>query len=376
MKFKSLEIINSKDRISSVDIFRSIAIITVVLFHFNFSLPYGYLGVDLFFLISGLLVGGMLVRQLERNEPVHFGRFFLQRGFKIWPSYYVFLLLGNGIAWILYHNTHPEQIIPLWDLKRYVFFYQNYTGKPFHWSFDHVWSLCVEEHFYILLPLMFIVLQRFVALEHRKKMLLVFVILTIAAGMLFKYCSFFFTRSKDTYSATHNRIDALAWGVLLHMAVTRYKDRLRSATLQLPFFGLGVLLFVAALYTNINCGSVLFNRVYFHSIVPLCFFLMLLGLYYVDFSKWKALRFIAYYSYNWYLWHPLFVLFLTAQFGNTPIGLLCFISLTFLIAVIMTTAIEEPALRKRKAILDKLSGKPDRVGTQSAETPDQKDLSN
>ena len=153
MRLKSVETLHEKGRISSVDIFRSIAIISVVVYHFNKTLPFGYTGVDLFFVISGLLVGGLLTKQFQQGEKVNFFKFVLQRGFKIWPSYYTFLLVGTLLAIGLYGKSNPEQIIQVWDFKRYVFFYQNYTGQPFHWSFDHVWSLCVEEHFYIMLPL-------------------------------------------------------------------------------------------------------------------------------------------------------------------------------------------------------------------------------
>ena len=117
-KLKSIEIINSTTRNQSVDIFRGLAIISVVIYHFNQQLPFGYLGVDLFFLVSGLLVGGLLTKEFENGRKIDFLKFFLQRGFKIWPSYYTFILLGSLVALSFYHITNPEQIIPLWDLKR------------------------------------------------------------------------------------------------------------------------------------------------------------------------------------------------------------------------------------------------------------------
>lgn len=161
LKLKTFHSLSNPQRNSSVDFFRGIAIISVVIFHFNNFLPMGNLGVDLFFVISGLLIGGLLNKNLEADRKINFFKFFLQRGFKIWPSYYAFLIFGSLVALCFYHSKHQDQIIPLWDMKRYLFFYQNYTGAPFHWSFDHVWSLCVEEHFYILLPILFILIQTF-----------------------------------------------------------------------------------------------------------------------------------------------------------------------------------------------------------------------
>ncbi len=216
---KAWNVINSDERTSSVDVFRAFAIISVVIFHFNKQLPFGHLGVDLFFVVSGLLVGGLLTKEFASGGKIHYFKFLLQRGLKIWPSYYAFLGLGTLVAILFYRSSNPEQIIPLWDIDRHLFFFQNYTGLPFHWSFDHVWSLCVEEHFYIVVPIMFLVVQACVPRSHRLKTIFVLVVLTILAGIVFKHLSYFFTNSKDTYSATHNRIDALAWGVMLNLLI-------------------------------------------------------------------------------------------------------------------------------------------------------------
>jgi peptidoglycan/LPS O-acetylase OafA/YrhL len=356
-KLKVFEIISTPSRISSVDVFRSIAIVSVVLFHFNQQFAFGYLGVDLFFLISGLLVGGLLIKEFERAEKINILHFFLQRGFKIWPSYYFFLLLGNMMAFLFYDKTSPAEIIPLWDSKRYLFFYQNYTGLPFHWSFDHVWSLCVEEHFYILLPIMFFIVQYFVQDKHKTKALFTFVILTIIAGIVFKHFSYFLTNSKDTYSATHNRIDALAWGVLLRLIITYRSEKIKATSFMFFAIGLGFSIFVSAIYFKIIYENILFNKIYFHSLIPFSFFLILLGFYYTDFSMIKPLRIIAYYSYNWYLWHPIFVVFITKKIGNTITGLLIYLIGTFIVAFVATILIEETFLNKKKVILDKIFNK-------------------
>jgi peptidoglycan/LPS O-acetylase OafA/YrhL len=354
VKLKVFKALNDTNRISSVDFFRSIAIVAVVLFHFNQRLPYGSLGVDLFFVISGLLVGGLLTNELKRGNKIKFFKFVLQRGFKIWPSYYTFILLGSVIALCFYSTTNPDQVIPVWDLKRYLFFYQNYTGVPFHWSFDHVWSLCVEEHFYVMLPVLFLIIQGFVSEKNKMKALFVFVSLTIIMGILFKCLSFFYSNGKDTDVATHNRIDALAWGVLLNLILTHYPEKMKALKFKLTSFFLGFFIFIITLYFSINSNNVIFEKIYFYSIVPFSFFLMLLGLYFVDFSKFKILRFVAYYSYNWYLWHPVFVIYLTRYFGNTLLGLLVYLLVTFLVAFLATIFVEETVLSRRKIVIEKI----------------------
>ncbi len=356
LRFKSLTTINDKNRNSSIDIFRSFAILSVVIFHYH-HLRFGYLGVDLFFLISGLLVGGLLTKEFATGKKINFFRFFLQRGFKIWPSYYFFLLLGTIVAIILYSDSHPGEIITLQDCKRYIFFYQNYTGLPFHWSFDHVWSLCVEEHFYIFLPVMFIFIQRIYKGEKKVQLLFALVIATIIAGTIFKHLSLYFTHSKDTFSATHNRIDSLSWGVLLNLIITYTGEKLRNFRFLPVAFIIGLILFSVSIYIFIFHKTFLYERIWFRSIVSISFFLMVLGIYYLDFSKLAPLRIIAYYSYNWYLWHQVFVIYIADKLGYTNTGFFVYMLTTFLMAVLATTLIEEPFLAKRKTVLNRIFSK-------------------
>lgn len=360
MKLKSIEVIQGNTRISSVDVFRSFAILPVVIYHFNKFLPYGYLGVDLFFVISGLLVGSILIRQFKKNDRINFFRFILQRGFKIWPSYYNFLLVGTLLAILFYSQDKPEYIIGGGkDALRYVFFYQNFTGAPFHWPFDHIWSLCVEEHFYILLPLLFLFI--IAIFKHSRSMLTLAVAGLILAGIAFKFFSVRYTPGIDTYSTTHNRIDALGWGVLLGILVNYYEDVLRKIKWLNLLFVFGALLFAASIFALIQLKSLYFEKAVFFTLSPFCFFLMLLGLYYYDFSKWKPFRFVAYYSYNWYLWHPLFVLIIGKYFGVNGLGLLIYIIVSFLMAMTFTILIEERFLAIRETVLNRIFKKTNRA---------------
>jgi peptidoglycan/LPS O-acetylase OafA/YrhL len=337
-----------------VDVFRAFAILPVVVYHFNKFLPYGYLGVDLFFVISGLLVGSILIKQFRKNEKINYFRFILQRGFKIWPSYYSFLLVGTGLAYLFYSHDQPGYIISgAKDSLRYIFFYQNYTGAPFHLPFDHVWSLCIEEHFYILLPVLFICIKGL--FSNNRRFLIAGVSGLILVGIAFKFFTVTYTPGVATYSTTHNRIDALGWGVLLGILVTYYEEYLRKIKwLTLLFFS-GALLFAAGIFVlNQQGANSYFEKTIFFSLSPFCFFLMLLGLYYHDFSKWKPFRFIAYYSYNWYLWHPLFVLVISKYCGVSVPGLIIYILVSFLMAMIFTIFIEERFLAMREKVLNRI----------------------
>jgi peptidoglycan/LPS O-acetylase OafA/YrhL len=332
----------------------------VVLFHFNGTLKLGYIGVDLFFVISGLLVGGLLMNQYKEGKSVNFWKFILQRGFKIWPSYYCFLLIGSLLARWMYKDLDPDQIIPLNDLKRYLLFYQNYTGAPFHWSFDHVWSLCVEEHFYIILPLVFIFSK---LIFKDKENVLYFVMMLIVAGILFKVASLYLTTGKDTYSATHNRIDALAWGVLLSYIVYFKRHFLEKKFVSALFLPLGLVLFTGLLWLKLSYDNIIFQQILFHSLLPLSFFLMMGGLYFKNFARLGILRVIAYYSYNWYLWHAVFSIFFLKHFGYTLLGFCMYMMISFFCAVLFTILIEEFFLSIRSRVIKKIFSSPLPVGT-------------
>jgi peptidoglycan/LPS O-acetylase OafA/YrhL len=351
----------TNDRVSSLDVYRALAIIGVVIYHFHHFLKYGNLGVDLFFVISGLLVGGLLTREFEKNNRINIPKFLLQRGFKIWPSYYFLLAFGSLIAFLLYRNSHPTFQIPLWDLKKYLFFYQNYREEPVHWVFDHVWSLCVEEHFYIILPVVFFMIQLASSKENKRKMLYVAVFFAIVFGVVAKYYSLYYTKIHDTYTGTHNRIDALAWGVLLNLVITGYGEKLKQIKWLPVLSVIGIILFTIAVRINLHTDSIAYQKIFLQSFVPICFFLTILGTYYLDFSKFYILRSIGYYSYNWYLWHPMFVWAVTDLLGPGRLGLATYTVISLIMAITATILIEEPFLELRKKVIPRIFKKPVKV---------------
>ena len=102
------------------------------------------------------------------------------------------------------------------------------------------------------------------------------------------------------------------------------------------------------------------NEVYINHVftlqITISFMLMIIGVYYVDFSKLFVFRLIAYYSYNWYLWHTVFAKFISNNFSNQYIGLSLYLFISFAVAVIFTVLIEERFLSYRAMFIDKLFG--------------------
>ena len=142
-------------RLAGLDHLRALAIALVMVFHCGlFGHPqwvgsvgaFGWSGVDLFFVLSGYLIGGQLLGRLAAGRPLALREFYFKRLFRILPAYLAVLLLYFTIPAF----KERGQLPPLW---RFLTFTQNFgldlrSGS----AFSNAWSLCVEEQFYLLLP--------------------------------------------------------------------------------------------------------------------------------------------------------------------------------------------------------------------------------
>lgn len=148
-------------RSAGLDHLRALAIILVFLYHYRlFGNPpaidalgsFGWTGVDLFFVLSGYLIGGQLLGGIARGNPVSYSEFYFKRFLRIIPAYLAVLVLYFTIPAFSERSHLP----PLW---KFLTFTQNLgldlsaTG-----AFSHAWSLCIEEQFYLVLPLILLAL--------------------------------------------------------------------------------------------------------------------------------------------------------------------------------------------------------------------------
>ena len=115
---------------------------------------FGWAGVDLFFVLSGYLIGAQLLRPLREGRPLGVAGFYRRRAYRILPAYLV--VLGLYVVWPLWHEA--TGMSPLWE---FLTFTENlFVDYSRNYAFSHVWSLCVEEHFYLLLPWLVLLLAR------------------------------------------------------------------------------------------------------------------------------------------------------------------------------------------------------------------------
>jgi peptidoglycan/LPS O-acetylase OafA/YrhL len=184
--------------------------------------------IEIFFVISGFLIGDVSYRAFDRAPEKAFKRFYVSRFLKIFPSYFLVLAL---YLWIKGDSFQSEWL-------RYAFFVQNFGDMM---SFVHSWSLCVEEHFYLMFPLSILALKkpsRLVWLVSALGLTFVFsnVFLWMRAESVFSQRSFFAEPTgsdpwkmmlEGFYFPSFGHFQSFAAGILLALGV-RYSTAFRQ----------------------------------------------------------------------------------------------------------------------------------------------------
>ncbi|HLK04149.1 MAG TPA: acyltransferase [Candidatus Acidoferrum sp.] len=237
---------SSSTRIPELDGIRGIAILSVLCFHYlsmegltaqgsitdrlQRLVILGGTGVDLFFVLSGFLIGGILLDVKE--SPRFFSTFYIRRFFRIFPVYYAWITAYILVAAFggkrLLALSHSGKAPPLdFDIYNHYLFIQNFFLDRLHnlagsW-FDHTWSLAVEEQFYVLIPLLIWLFSR-----RALKLFLFFVVFSqpLLRVLLFKTA---WVSAGLIGQLTLTRADVLAFGVL---AAVYWRDESTRTWLQ------------------------------------------------------------------------------------------------------------------------------------------------
>lgn len=167
----------------------------------------------------------------------------------------------------------------------------------------------------------------------------------------------------ETYAGTHNRIDALALGVLLaYLDINKHAFINRSDTFSLKSKGIiiwGVLLFIIGLVLGaIKIDSeqtITIVEVFYHGLVPLGVFFILTQTMHKRIKLPVWIKLSSYFSYNWYLWHYILVYYFIHYFPNSKLVFIPYVLFSFIVGVLTTYFIEEPFMRMRNKLLTKHS---------------------
>lgn len=155
-------------RVSAIDGLRGLAVLVVVIYHFFGSLaPGGFMGVDMFFVLSGFLITSLLIRERAAMGRVDLKQFWLRRARRIFPAAMAVLVLTTAIAGLVQGDAAVGLKSQFFGT---IFFANNWVqiaGSQSYFAdsgvqiFAHYWSLAVEEQFYVIFPLIFVLFSRF-----------------------------------------------------------------------------------------------------------------------------------------------------------------------------------------------------------------------
>lgn len=206
-----------KSNIPTLDVLRSLAIFLVICDHVGSSfggrisaLPmvsFGWTGVDLFFVLSGYLIGSQLWREIKRTNSVAISRFILRRGFRIWPLYFSVVAI---VFFAFVAGRHPASPI-LADLLCVSNYFHHYVGGG--------WSLSTEEQFYILAPALLWTCSKVMPIERMVWLPIGWMLILPLLRVLAMHAPM---AQADTtiYTPFHTHSDGLAAGLILAWMAT------------------------------------------------------------------------------------------------------------------------------------------------------------
>ncbi len=365
-----------KLRVFGLDVVRAIAILLILCSHSTILLVpksnttlvksiqfFGTIGVDIFFVLSGFLIGTILIKHIEAKQTTlkHFIQFWMRRWFRTLPNYYLVLLI-NIVLLFVFNNETPKQ------LYKFVFFFQNFNQEHPDF-FTESWSLSIEELAYLVGPIL-IMISGFVLKKNNKWTFLIVTLLTILFFTLNRYVfhiSFTAIPTEISWSKTLRkvvvyRIDSIFYG-FIGAFISIYYAQLWKQYRWISF-SLGVILFLGVhfyIYQNQlepNVFSFFFN-VWYLALISISILLT-----FPMFSNWqkghlfsKTITKISLWSYSIYLINYSIVLLSLKQFINVSILtsiekvslLILFWILTFSISALIFKYFEKPILKFRES---------------------------
>jgi peptidoglycan/LPS O-acetylase OafA/YrhL len=366
------------ERVLGLDLLRALAVTAVAGAHGLPALyphiPYlwflgggGFVGVELFFVLSGFLIGGILIRSGERGElaePRGLGIFYVRRWLRTLPVFWVFLAI-NVLIMSRYHGVSLSWA----EIAGHGFFIKNFHRIQLSFM-PESWSLAVEEWFYLLFPAVL-----WLGLRLSKRFDLVF----LATAALFLGFSTWLRHAHALAEPTSHwaqvqrcvviyRFDALMFGILAAWLWRRSREALQRV--RLPALAFGILLFLGLYFTQWTYGASFeernaadyFSQTHRFTLLSLAFALMLPAA--ASYSAQRegpcvrAIRAVALWSYVMYLLHGPWYAFvdhwgLAPATRSLPQGLLIF-SLKFggalLCSGVVFWLLERPVMKFRERV--------------------------
>jgi peptidoglycan/LPS O-acetylase OafA/YrhL len=354
-------------RFSGLDGLRGLAVSLVLIFHlFPPLLGGGYIGVDIFFVISGFLITGLIVTERERTGHFSPARFWRRRARRLLPALVPVLLVGSSLAWLI----GGDVLVGLgWKILGATTFSYNwvslgadtsYFGAGAPELFRNLWSLAVEEQFYLVWPLVLLLLLRL----RRPWLCLLLVALLAAASAVWMGLAFEpGTNPTRVYYGSDTHSFGLLVGAALALllrprpapAASAAPGALRLAVASIrPWAGAVAVAGLLGAAVGLPDDAALTYRGGLAAVSLVTAVVIWAGLadgWFGRMLDWRPLRYLGERSYALYLWHwPLLVLLqLAGPFGRDPLGITATGLLTLVVSVVIAAIsyrwLEQPIRR-------------------------------
>lgn len=343
-----------------IDGLRSISVFAIILYHAKFVLfgytffQGGFIGVDIFFVISGYLITTLILKEIYKTNQFSFKHFYERRIRRILPLLLFVIIITSIIAYFI---LLPQSFI---DLARSIvsifFFASNFyfwlTGRKYGAESElerpllHIWSLSVEEQFYILLPVFLIIIIKF----FKKHLLIVLFLSFLTSLLLSEYCSRFYPEA-SFYQLPFRLFELLIGSLLSYFELNNGEESRKSYSVLnqiCPSLGI-ILILYSFLFFNLT-------EIFHPSTITL---IPLIGVsLIIMFSKKEQLItkilssrifvFFGLISFSLYLWHyPIFAYLRYFDIFNNSIWIkLLSVLLTIILSILSYKLIEKPFRNK------------------------------
>ncbi|GGH15919.1 acyltransferase family protein [Silvibacterium dinghuense] len=356
-------------RIPSLDGMRAVAILMVIALHLTqryrvvnthtakglvlyFLFGLGGDGVGIFFVLSGFLITTLLLREQEKTGRVSLADFYLRRTFRILPPLYAYLLFVIAFCVAIHTPLHLATILGS------ALFYRNYVPGDAQWFTEHTWSLCVEEQFYLLWPLLFLLAWR---RGGRRAAGWCAAVLIVATPVLRVATKLAFPHVHHLDEMLHGRMDALMAGCLAAILIgTRPFESFYTRVVARIWWLLPLEFLVFSGAATLAAGVNYHNSIGF-TIDSLCIALFLVWVsrnaeHWVGrILNWQPVVWIGVLSYSAYLWQTFFIHTDNPTRAKAmPWGFF----LIWIAAALSYFVVEQPSLRMRKRIEARRTGHP------------------
>lgn len=356
---------NNKSRyLPSIDSLRALAVLAVIIYHVDVNyLPGGFLGVDLFFVLSGYLISSLIIKEYRKTGSINLYNFYLRRARRLLPAVYFMITVGIILMVmfneVLLKKSHLDAIFGYiyssnwWYIFHKLDYFDSFGSQS---PFKHLWSLAIEEQFYMIFPLLFLLIN-----SKKKgkdgtyklsKSFLYIVLGLIFVSLITHILLFDINNISRIYFGTDTRAFSLLVGVVGAILYPMDKLNTKITPQENLVYSVVSLISISALITIMIYTSEYNTWLYRGGFLLVAILGIIIiissGKQYTVMAKllsFKPVVFIGKTSYSLYLWHfPILVLTTpVSEIGNpNNFYVILRVILTFIVAIISYVFVETP----------------------------------